>query len=150
MVGNAGRKPGFSCSGHARLLGFAALFFRLGMYFRDDAIRVGSSVVEQRPFKPLVVGSIPTRPTTQIVMKTGLNKAKIHFRPVHGNPLQSVAIGWKPLFSDNRWQPESGAIAAGQHAGSVGLVLIFPARQGPRQRVFPRVRTAGDLRDACC
>src|SRR2546425_4796459 len=26
--------------------------------------RVGSSVVEQRPFKPLVVGSNPTRPTT--------------------------------------------------------------------------------------
>ena len=33
--------------------------------FTRPICRVGSSVVEQRPFKPLVVGSNPTRPTTR-------------------------------------------------------------------------------------
>jgi hypothetical protein len=31
-----------------------------------------SSVVEQRPFKPLVVGSIPTAPTSFLIHSTGL------------------------------------------------------------------------------
>jgi hypothetical protein len=33
-----------------------------------------SSVVEQRPFKPKVVGSIPTAPTNHIPDWSGLNK----------------------------------------------------------------------------
>ena len=35
-------------------------------YFSPLLERIGSSVVEQRPFKPLVVGSSPTRSTTRL------------------------------------------------------------------------------------
>jgi hypothetical protein len=34
-----------------------------------------SSVVEQRPFKPKVVGSIPTAPTSLLILYKGLAKS---------------------------------------------------------------------------
>src|SRR2546425_2776567 len=53
IVGCPGRRENLPCTSRGRCLASRAPFGR-----------VGSSVVEQRPFKPLVVGSNPTRPTT--------------------------------------------------------------------------------------
>src|SRR5207253_1800751 len=41
-------------------------------------VGVGSSVVEQRPFKPLVVGSNPTRPTSLKPQQTSI-KQRQHY-----------------------------------------------------------------------
>src|SRR5437899_11180185 len=50
IVGCPGRRENLPCTSRRRCLASRAPFGR-----------VGSSVVEQRPFKPLVVGSNPTR-----------------------------------------------------------------------------------------
>jgi hypothetical protein len=53
-----------------------------------------SSVVEQRPFKPKVVGSIPTAPTnskqTKLEDKARISLAR-NYRPP---PFRNIAIGW--------------------------------------------------------
>lgn len=60
--------------------------------------RVGSSVVEQRPFKPLAAGSIPARPTN-------LREAKVALRSTEcgggRDCTESLRYGWQAIqFND--------------------------------------------------
>ncbi len=55
-------------------------------------IRVGSSVVEQEPFKLKVVGPIPTRPTTELSSVT--NRAKLDWSVLS----QSLALARRPTY----------------------------------------------------
>jgi hypothetical protein len=65
-----GLSPAF-CIGHTQLapieLPFVVAVPARYLYNRRFVLQGRSSVVEQRPFKPKVVGSIPTAPTMQLV-----------------------------------------------------------------------------------
>jgi hypothetical protein len=60
-----------------------------------------SSVVEQRPFKPKVVGSIPTAPTNHLPDWSGLNK-KARGQKGANNSNDSVRARILSGTSDNR------------------------------------------------
>ena len=71
--------------------------------------RVGSSVVEQRPFKPLVVGSNPTRPTTSKPQENP-HKQRVFcmFGLPSSNARQFPAMPPKRAESCNKLQPPEG------------------------------------------
>ena len=67
--------------------------------------RVGSSAVEQRPFKPLVVGSNPTRPTSAIWKhaETTPSSRGLGHRPFTAVTGVRIPVG-SPI-STTRWPP---------------------------------------------
>ncbi len=98
---------------------------RAGNEVAFSGIRVGSSVVEQRPFKPLAVGSNPTQPTTFKSFKNPrLYWSKRGLPFPHGNPPQSVRKGSnsrKMTIIGNRFSPLEPASGLREPRAAIGL-----------------------------